>query len=376
MLLGATVAPSPLDARWRLASLGVRPISNVVDVTNLVMLLTGHPTHAYDLDKIRGARIIVRRATAGEKLATLDGVERTLAEDDLVICDGQGPVGLAGVMGGASSEIGAGTTRVLLECAMFDPTTVRRAARRHGLHTEASHRFERGVDWGDTPSTLARGVQGIASLAGAALAGDPFVVQARALTRTTVRLRHRRIEALLGIEVPRGEARLVLDRLGFACRASGPDDDVWEIPSHRPDVTRDVDLVDEVARTRGLDAIPAALPSLRASRDAGPREGLRRRARDAGVALGLSEAVTFAFASARDLALLGAPAAAVVLRNPLGDRGNALRTSLLPGLLRSGRARAPPRRARRAPLHRGHFVCSVAGGPAAGGPTARRARST
>jgi phenylalanyl-tRNA synthetase beta chain len=332
-LSDAKVGPLPLDLRWRLASLGVRPISNLVDVTNLVMLETGHPLHAFDLDKVRGGKIVVRRATEGEKLVTLDGVERTLTADDLVVCDGTGPVGLAGVMGGGNSEVTAETTRVLLECAYFDPRGVRRSARRHGLHTEASHRFERGVDWGDTSATLARAVSLAAQLTGAEAIREIRVFEGRALARRTVALRHERVSALLGVEVAQDEAKATLDRLGFACRASQPGMDVWEVPSFRPDVSREIDLVEEVARVHGLDAIPAILPAFRASRDAAPREALRRRARQAGVALGLSEAVTYAFVAPRDLESVGAPAAAVTLVNPLSERGTVMRTSLLPGLL-------------------------------------------
>jgi phenylalanyl-tRNA synthetase beta chain len=153
VLVDVSVGPSPLALRWRLASLGVRPISNVVDVTNLVMLELGHPMHAFDLDRVRGGSIVVRRAAEGEKLSTLDGVVRVLTADDLVVCDAEGPVALAGVMGGASSEIRETTTRVLLECAYFDPRAVRRASRRHGLHTESSHRFERVTSTGATPVT-------------------------------------------------------------------------------------------------------------------------------------------------------------------------------------------------------------------------------
>ena len=339
-LSDARVGPSPLDLRWRLASLGVRPISNLVDVTNLVMLETGHPLHAFDLDKVRGGKIVVRRATEGEKLVTLDGVERTMTADDLVVCDGTGPVGLAGVMGGGNSEVTAETTRVLLECAYFDPRGVRRSARRHGLHTEASHRFERGVDWGDTAATLARAVSLASQLAGAEAVGEVRVFEARALARRTVTLRHERVGAVLGVHVPEDDARATLDRLGFTCRSSQAGMDVWEVPSFRPDVSREIDLVEEVARARGYDAIPAKLPAFRASRDAGPREALRRRARQAGVALGLSEAITYSFVTPRDLEAVGAPPAAVTLVNPLSERGTVMRTSLLPGLLRAaGHAR-------------------------------------
>jgi len=332
-VLDVAIAPSPLDVRWRLTSLGVRPISNVVDVTNLVMLESGHPLHAFDMDLIRGKKIVVRRAAEGEKLVTLDGVERALTVDDLVICDGEGPVALAGVMGGGNSEIAAGTTRVLLECAYFDARGVRRAARRHGLHTESSHRFERGVDWGDTQWVLARAAGLVAKLAGGTPLENVRIFEARALARRSVTLRHARIGGLLGVDVPHGDAAATLGRLGFACRASQPGLDVWEVPSHRPDVSREVDLVEEVARTIGFDAIPATLPAFKPSRDAGPIQALAKRARDAGVAMGLSEAITHSFAVASELDAIGAPAPVVTLRNPLGERGTVMRTSLLPGLL-------------------------------------------
>jgi phenylalanyl-tRNA synthetase beta chain len=332
VLVDAKVAPSALDVRWRLASLGLRPISNVVDVTNLVMLESGHPLHAFDLDKVRGRKIVVRRANEGETLVTLDGIERVLTADDLVICDGEGPVALAGVMGGGNSEVGVGTTRVLLECAYFDARAVRRSSRRHGLHTEASHRFERGVDWDDTAVTLARAASFAARVARGEAVKEARIFMARPLARRTVTLRHPRVGDLLGVEVAPEEVRTTLDRLGFACRSSRPGMDVWEVPSFRPDVSREVDLVEEVARVRGFDAIPSTLPEFRPSRDAGPREALRRRAREAGVALGLSEAITYSFVAPRDLESIGAPAATVTLVNPLSERGTVMRTSLLPGL--------------------------------------------
>jgi phenylalanyl-tRNA synthetase beta chain len=340
VLVSARVAPSPLDVRWRLASLGVRPISNVVDVTNLVMLGFGHPMHAFDLDKVRGSAIVVRRAREGEKLKTLDGVERALSEDDLVICDGEGPIALAGVMGGGDSGIAATTERVLLECAYFDPPGIRRAARRHGIHTESSHRFERGIDWGDTRAALDRAVSLVAQLARATPLEEAPIFEARPLARRTVVLRHERLCALVGTEVDRGEADAILGRLGFASRSSKPGVDVWEVPSFRPDVSREVDLIEEVTRVRGLDKVQATLPPIRPSRDAAPREALARRARAAGVGLGLGEAMTYAFVSPRDLESVGAPAPAVVLRNPLGEDRSVMRTSLLPGLLRAlGHAR-------------------------------------
>ncbi|MCL2450496.1 MAG: phenylalanine--tRNA ligase subunit beta [Polyangiaceae bacterium] len=349
-LVDVRVAPSPLDVRWRLASLDVRPISNVVDVTNLVMFERGHPMHAFDLDRLRGGAVVVRRARAGERMTTLDGIDRALDVDDLVVCDGDGPVALAGVMGGGESEIASSTQRILLECAYFDARTVRRTARRHGLHTEASHRFERGIDWGDTRVALARAASLISTIAGATVVTPARVVEAKALPRTRVTLRHRRIQEVLGVDFEAPAIHETLGRLGFERQspqadpshahtpAAAPGDggfDVWEVPSFRPDVSREVDLVEEVGRMRGYDAIPTALPAVRASRDAGPRQALARRTREAAVSLGLTEAVTFAFVAPRDLEAVGAREAAVTLRNPLGEESAVMRTSLLPGLLRA-----------------------------------------
>ena len=334
-----TIAPSP-TTRYRLQSLGVRSISNVVDVTNLVMLAWGHPMHAFDLDRVRGNRIIVRRATEGEKLTTLDGIERTLVADDLLICDGEGPVALAGIMGGASSEIQPDTKRVLFEVAWFDPRSVRRTGRRHGMHTESSHRFERGVDPGDVAQVLEHAVAMTLSLAGgnaahhrmhvqgARIEGEPTAPARRALT-----LRAHRLPDLLGIDVPFPEAVAILERLG--CTIVSKNDKSCDVlvPTHRPDLGREVDLVEEVIRVRGMDAIPAELPAVRASRDVGGHEELARRAREAAISVGLSEAITYGFTSARALEALSAPKPTVLLKNPLGEHHAVMRTSLLPGLL-------------------------------------------
>jgi phenylalanyl-tRNA synthetase beta chain len=338
VLVDATIAPSPLETRWRLSSLGVRPFSNVVDVTNLAMLEFGHPMHAFDLDKVRGRAIVVRLARAGEKLRTLDGVDRVLVEDDLVIADGEGAVALAGVMGGGESEIGPTTRRVLLECAYFEPRGVRRAARRHGLHTEAGHRFERGIDWGDTGAVLGRARRLIVDLAGGVAAGPSEIVEARALTPRTVPLRAERVREVLGIGFEPAEASATLAKLGFVARevpesASRPGTEIWQVPSFRPDVSREIDLIEELARVRGFGAIPAELPAFQPSRDAAPRQALTRRARETAVALGLSEAVTYSFVHPGDLAAVGAPPAAVTLRNPMSEEQSVMRTSLVPGLI-------------------------------------------
>jgi len=333
------IAPSP-TTRYRLHALGVRSISNVVDVTNLVMLAWGHPMHAFDLDRVRGGKIVVRRAKDGEKLTTLDGIERTLVADDLLICDGEGPVALAGIMGGASSEIHADTKRVLFEVAYFDPRSVRRTARRQDMHTESSHRFERGVDPGNVALVLEDAVAMTLKLAGGKRVDGRLHVQGtKALSepvapaRRALTLRAHRLKDLLGIDIPFAEAVATLERLG--CEVTKQSDAACDVlvPTHRPDLTREVDLVEEVIRVHGMESVPAELPAIRASRDVGGREELARRARDAASSLGLSEAITYAFTSVRALEALRAPAPAVLLQNPLGEHHAVMRTSVLPGLL-------------------------------------------
>jgi phenylalanyl-tRNA synthetase beta chain len=334
-VLDVTVGPSPLWLRWRLESLGVRAISNVVDVTNLLLFEYGQPLHAFDLDNVRRGRIVVRRAGDAEPFTTLDGVTRTLGPDDLVIADGEGAVALAGIMGGKDSEIGAKTGRVLLECAYFSPRGVRRTARRQGLHTESSHRFERGVDYGAVPRVLERAKALLGELAGGRIVKGSMHARAERAAEPAVTLRSARLDRLLGVAVPFAEAADILGRLGFpvTVRGSGASATAEVLPvSFRPDVTSEVDLIEEVARVRGFDKIPTLLPNAlpRRPRRAGE---LDREAALAAVNLGLSEALTYAFVSPSDLENVKAPPPAVSVKNPLGGERRVMRTSLLPGLL-------------------------------------------
>ncbi len=327
------IGPSPAGVRWRLGHLGVRAISNVVDVTNLAMLEHGQPMHAFDLDLVRQNRIVVRRAAKGEVLVTLDGVRRTLDEDDLLICDGEGPVALAGVMGGEGTEIRKETSRVLFECAYFEPRGIRRASRRHGMRTESSVRFERGTD----RSQVERVLQGAVRLTGdlapesRAVKGE-IHVKGPPEVRPRVTLRRARMDALLGLAVPYGRAREILVHLGCEVVSASEGEALFEIPPHRPDLAREVDLVEEVIRVHGMNEVPAILPRIRASRPVGGVEELVSRARRAAVALGLSEAMTWAFTSEEALEKIAAPHPAVVLANPLARHHAVMRTSLLPGL--------------------------------------------
>jgi phenylalanyl-tRNA synthetase beta chain len=338
-VLDVKVGPSPLALAWRLESLGVRAISNVVDVTNLLLLLYGQPLHAFDLERVRGKKIVVRRAQASEPFTTLDGVERKLDADDLVICDAEGPSALAGVMGGKDSEIGESTRRVLLECAYFTPRGVRRTARRHGMHTESSHRFERGVDWGNVPRVLEHAKALLEQLAGGRAVRGAIHARGTLPELPSMRLRSSRIDALLGVTVPFAEAKAVVERLGFSISEQTVDQALVRGASWRPDVTREEDLIEEIARVRGYDLIPTVLPAIRpqAPRATGK---LEREVAGEAVALGLSEALGYAFVSAKDLEKLGAPPPVVELLNPLSEERSVLRTNLLPGLIEAlGRAR-------------------------------------
>lgn len=345
-----TVGESPAWLRYRLASLGVRSISNVVDITNLVMLEWGHPMHAYDLDMLRPlpaaselpdhAVLEVRHPTQGEVLETLDGQKRQLDVDDLVIADGKAAVGLAGVMGGASSEVSEKTTRLLLECAVFEPRGVRRTARRHGMHTEASHRFERGIDPTDVDQVLSSAAQHLVRLCGGKLAGGIVHAGGGARFPRTITLRRARLHAVLGHAVPWLESLATLQRLGLmrldqdGVSLDTPDASVtFEVPAHRPDLTREIDLVEEVLRVYGIDRIPARLPRIQPTRDVGGAEAFTQRVREAAIGLGLSEAILLSLTSDAAMQQAHAPEPSVLLKNPLTSETGALITSVVPGLL-------------------------------------------
>lgn len=336
---GVRVAPSPRWMQQRLRAVGVRPLSNLVDITNYVMFELGQPLHAFDYQTIARAEIRVRRARAGERITTLDEVERTLEPADLLICDGDGPVALAGVMGGADSEVSERTSRVLLESAGFEPTVVRHTARRLGLHSEAGARFERGVDPNLAELASARAAQLMARLAGGRVATGVVDAYVRRVEAVRVPLRASRASMLIGLDITRDQAAGLLGRLGIEAVPDAADADRLEVtcPPHRPDLTREVDLIEEVIRIHGFDKVPATLPAgqvpLRRRPD--PRPALARRAL---VAAGLSEAITFGFTSRARVASLGLPeddrrARPIPIRNPMSAEQAVMRTSLLPSLL-------------------------------------------
>jgi phenylalanyl-tRNA synthetase beta chain len=336
---GVTISPSP---RWlvrRLEGVGQRSINNVVDLTNLLLFEFGQPLHAFDLAKLKGPAIRVRRARAGERIVTLDGKERVLNPEVLVIADRERPVALAGVMGGADSEVTATTTVLLLECAWFDPGRVRRGARSLELSSEASKRYERGVDPELGPAAAARFLSLLREISPAVRLAAGRAVRAGGPAARTVTLRTSRIARLLGVPITAPDATRELEGLEFAVEAGDPLR--VSVPSWRPDVTIEDDLVEEVGRSWGYDRIseaPLETHGVHAVRS--EREGALERARRAMLARGLNEAWSTSMVSEREAletaALLGEGEPRLVrLANPMSRESEVMRPSPVPGLLRA-----------------------------------------
>jgi phenylalanyl-tRNA synthetase beta chain len=334
VVTGLAVGPSPPWLAQRLRAAGVRPINNLVDVTNYVLWELGQPLHAFDLDTLRGRRIVVRRARPGERLTTLDGRDRALSPDMLMICDAERPVAVGGVMGGADTEVTPRTTSVLLESACFHPGSIRRTARALGLHTEAAYRFERGTDVESVVVAADRAAQLMADLAGGRVARgaiDRYPVPA---ARPRIALRPERIQRLIGACPPRAEIIRILRALGFEVADAGSALAVT-VPGFRRDTSQEDDLVEEVVRIWGYDKIPATLnPGNQQSvvrRPAGLRTA--RAVRQALTSSGLTEVVTYSFVDPDRLKQMGCADAVITLQNPQSRERSVLRPALAPGLL-------------------------------------------
>lgn len=339
---GVEIGPSPFWMRQRLRLAGMRPISNAVDVTNYVMLEFGHPLHAFDADRIAGDHLVVRRASEGETLVTLDDVERKLSPDDLVICDADGPASLAGTMGGATSEVHDGTTRVFLEAATWDPPTIMWMSRRHGLRSEASARFERGVDPGLPLVASARATQLLCDMTGATVLEQVVDEVAIEVEPIDIELHIAEVARTLGEGFDRETVSGHLRSIGLT--VEGNDPLTVTVPTFRPDLERPIDLVEEVARLHGFDTFAETLPRGSAGRLT-PEQRNTRAIRSALAGAGLSEAVHLSFMAVDDLDVLAAPAEhasrrVIRVRNPLREEEGVLRTTLLPGLLGSLRYNA------------------------------------
>jgi phenylalanyl-tRNA synthetase beta chain len=331
-------AATPWWLRERLRRAGLRSISPVVDVTNYVMLELGQPMHAYDLAKLRGGALSARRARAGEQVRLLDGREIDLTDDVLVIADGSAPVGLAGVMGGEHSAIGRDTRDIVLEVAWFAPAAIAGRARRYGLTTDASQRFERGVDWRGQERALARAIALIGRIAGGTADPVAVVERARELPRTpTVGLRHQRLQQLLGTTVAAPEVERRLRALGMAVRLSRRG---WQVqpPSWRFDIAIEADLIEEVARLGGLDSIEElAAPMPLVPRAPAAHEVDQRIVMRTLCARGYQEVITFAFVDPILQQQLFGPQPAIELANPIAADLAVMRSSLWPGLINAAR---------------------------------------
>ncbi|MDT7541652.1 MAG: phenylalanyl-tRNA synthetase beta chain [Acidobacteriota bacterium] len=376
---GVRIGPSPAWLAERLLAIGLRSINNVADITNYVMLELGQPLHAFDLDKLSEQRIIVRRAFVDEKITTLDGVDRKLNPEMLVIADAARAVAVAGVMGGAETEISDATTNVLIECAYFDPASIRRTSRALGLQTDASDRFERGVDYEGQLRAQARTTALITELAGGAASEDAIDIYPHRLTPPSVMLRFERVRALSSLDVAPPDAQRILDALGFKVVDAGSNrpgeaktDDAIEVasvqtetqasftaPTWRYDVSLEEDLIEEIARHFGYEKIADDLPASNTVGEHRAHESRRRAARGALASLGYDEAISYSFIDAaqdgrfelpsgllpdasdgeKDVAGADENAGAkfITLSNPIIEGASRMRATLLPGLLASMR---------------------------------------
>jgi len=339
LIKNVKIGPSPWWLQQRLLAVGMRPISNIVDITNFVMLEYGQPLHAFDFNKLTGGKIVVRRAKPGEKLATLDGVAHQLDSEMLMICDAERPVAVAGIMGGANSEVDAETCDILLESACFSAIGIRRTAGKLNMSTEASYRFERGVDPQGVPMAMERAVQLMVALAGGEIAAGGIDYLEGVVAPAPIALRGKRTRALLGMDLTLEQIAMALT--GIEIEVEKIDDDTLRVtpPSFRVDLEREIDLIEEVARIVGYNLLPTTLPMVPMifSEPDALRE-LRKKVAQALTALGFYEAINYSFVTPQHCDLLGLAAddarrQTVHLLNPLAEDQSVLRTTLLPGLL-------------------------------------------
>jgi phenylalanyl-tRNA synthetase beta chain len=338
-IAGCKIGPSPWWLASRLKAVGQRSINNVVDVTNYVLMEYGHPLHAFDFDRLAEGRIVVRRAGEGELFRTLDGQERTLKGTDLTIRDGERTVALAGIMGGENSEIASDTTNILLESAYFNPSAIRLTSKRLGLHTESSHRFERGTDINILIRAIDRAASLIADVAGGTVARGVIDVYPEIIAPRQIPVRIATVNRILGLQLAEETIVQIFHNLEFAVETVEPGVLAVSVPSFRVDLEREIDLVEEVARLNGFENIPVTMPKARVFADLPPRhQRLEKRLRNLLAAAGFNEVINFSFIApgVLDKLLLDHDdqrRITVPLRNPLVEEQSVMRTTLLPSLL-------------------------------------------
>jgi phenylalanyl-tRNA synthetase beta chain len=334
VIRSVSIKPSPANISQRLALLDQRPINNAVDATNYTLWEMGKPTHVFDLDLLEGGRIIVRRARNGETLKTLYGIERKLTSEDLVVADAVKPVGLAGTMGGYDTMITDKTRNILIESAWWDPVTVRKMSRRHGLHTDASHRFERGADFDSTVLSCNRVAELILNSGGGELHGDVIDTVARSLDQAPIGLRLKEVHRILGEALPANEIVRILKHLGFDVLPEPGEETEFtvHIPSWRLDVEREIDLIEEIARLHGYDKFQNTLPAYVGSVVEQPDAQKDSKLRSSLLALGYNETIALTFISHADAEQFSS-LPILELENPLSDEASVMRTSMVPGML-------------------------------------------
>ncbi len=333
---GIRVGESPDWMKRRLEAAGMRPLNNIVDITNYVLLEMGHPLHAFDYDILSRGKIVVAKARQGEKMHTLDGIERELDADMLLINDGEGPVAIAGVMGGMESEISLSTTRVLLESAYFRPDSIRRTSKKLGLSTESSYRFERGADWNNTVAAIGRVCRLVEQLAGGRIAGGIQDVYPNRKEPVCISLQKENAAALIGAPLEKDFIESTLGRLNFRLEASGSDS--WNVtcPTYRADMELEADIIEELARFYGYQNIPTTLPPSRNVGQYSPVYKLENTIRHILIGLGFNEAINLSFADESDSAEFPTGSdERIGVRNPLTEDMKYMRTALAPGLVRS-----------------------------------------
>ncbi len=341
MIRGVKIGPSPDWMVRRLEAVGMRSINNIVDVTNYVMMELGHPLHAFDFRFVEEGRIVVKCAQEGDSFATLDDQKHQLSAEDLMICDGRKAVALAGVMGGQNSEVQGDTETILLEAAYFDPITVRRTSKRHGLHTESSHRFERGADIDMVPVALDRAAALMAELGRGDVLAGVVDVYPQALPQRQIELTLVSVNRMLDLPLDAATVTQCLESIGLNVSTQVNDDGklLVSIPSFRPDLERDIDLIEEVARLHGYDKIPVTMPIGVVDATLPPaRQQLQKKLRNMLVAGGFSETINYSFIAADAVGKIGLSGADnrthhVPILNPLSEEQAVMRTSLVPSLL-------------------------------------------
>jgi phenylalanyl-tRNA synthetase beta chain len=337
VILGVRIGPSPLWLQRAVECAGMRPINNVVDVTNYILAELGHPLHAFDLDRVANHEVVIRHAREGEEVETLDGQKQKLVATDLLIADPEKPIALAGIMGCGNSEITEATTNVFLECAYFHPPGIRRTSKRLAKATESSYRFERGTESLGLAPVVDRAARLIAEVAGGEVCAGMFNEGPGVKPPAPIMLSVERCNMLSGLNLTAAEAAKPLRALGFKVEERKPGELSVTPPAIRPDVSLDVDLVEEITRITGYSKVPAVLPDIPGwAHEPAPEDTLSEILRDVFVQFGLSEAVNYSFLSADAIARAGFdPAEAVPLANPLSAEYALMRTDLLPGLLQT-----------------------------------------